>query len=702
MGDREGSIYGLNLATGASVPGWDNGTGSGVGSGQGCNSPTGGTPATGSIGVEVPGSPPIDSTASVGPTGNLYFGAGNAAAPIDGGYYSYGPNASPLWNQVVTNPSSDTVPNGGVQASLSIGDGGSLVEAGSLGQETYALNSANGAPTPAWPQFSADSVFSTAAVGDLYGTGSDDFVSGGASSQGFAYGKHYDNGGHVRIYSDTGGLICSANTTEEVDSSPAIGPILPGGQYGIATGTGSFFGGSDEDTVKVFDTECNQVWSDKLDGTTGGSPALADVTGNGQLAVVEGTVTSGTTGSVYALNATTGAVIWQANVPGAVFGSVTTANMGTGYQDVIVPTDLGLFILDGQSGQEVAHVDDGSTNTQNPNLSGKTFGFQNAALVTGDQLGAIGITVAGYFGIGGGDVQGIVQHFEVSGSNGALAGESGAWPQFHHDSELSGFVGGGASLGLCERPAASQHGYLTVASDGGIFAFGQDFCGSTGSMALNKPVVGMAAVPGQGGYWLVASDGGIFAYGDAGFYGSTGSLHLNAPVVGMAPTPDGKGYWLVASDGGIFSYGDAGFYGSAAAVPDQDIVAMAATPDGLGYWEVSTTGHVFTFGDAQFAGDTEGIHLNAPIVGMTPDPVTGGYWLVGADGGVFSFDAPFYGSTGGLVLNQPVVAMQSTLDGGGYWFVAADGGIFSYGDAPFRGSMGGQHLNRPMVGMDGF
>ena len=33
------------------------------------------------------------------------------------------------------------------------------------------------------------------------------------------------------------------------------------------------------------------------------------------------------------------------------------------------------------------------------------------------------------------------------------------------------------------------------------------------------------------GYWLVASDGGIFSYGDTGFYGSAGSLTLNAPVV---------------------------------------------------------------------------------------------------------------------------------------------------------------------------
>jgi len=79
---------------------------------------------------------------------------------------------------------------------------------------------------------------------------------------------------------------------------------------------------------------------------------------------------------------------------------------------------------------------------------------------------------------------------------------------------------------------------------------------------LNRPVVGMAATPDGKGYWLVASDGGIFAFGDAAFYGSTGSLTLNRPVVGMAATPDGKGYWLVASDGGIFAFGDATFSGS--------------------------------------------------------------------------------------------------------------------------------------------
>ena len=106
-------------------------------------------------------------------------------------------------------------------------------------------------------------------------------------------------------------------------------------------------------------------------------------------------------------------------------------------------------------------------------------------------------------------------------------------------------------------------GYWLVASDGGIFAFGDaQFYGSMGGTHLNQPVVGMAATPDGKGYWLVAADGGIFSFGDAGFFGSTGSIQLNKPVVGMTSTPDGNGYWFVASDGGIFAYGDAGFFGS--------------------------------------------------------------------------------------------------------------------------------------------
>ncbi len=45
----------------------------------------------------------------------------------------------------------------------------------------------------------------------------------------------------------------------------------------------------------------------------------------------------------------------------------------------------------------------------------------------------------------------------------------------------------------------------------------------------NAPVVGMAATPDGGGYWLVASDGGVFSFGDAAFHGSTGALRWPSP-----------------------------------------------------------------------------------------------------------------------------------------------------------------------------
>ena len=105
-----------------------------------------------------------------------------------------------------------------------------------------------------------------------------------------------------------------------------------------------------------------------------------------------------------------------------------------------------------------------------------------------------------------------------------------------------------------------------------------------GAMRSTRPIVGMAATPSGRGYWLVASDGGIFSFGDAHFYGSTGAIRLNRPIVGMAATPTGRGYWMVASDGGMFSFGDAHFYGSAAAAArGTTVVGMATTLSGHGY-----------------------------------------------------------------------------------------------------------------------
>jgi subtilisin family serine protease len=244
-------------------------------------------------------------------------------------------------------------------------------------------------------------------------------------------------------------------------------------------------------------------------------------------------------------------------------------------------------------------------------------------------------------------------------------------------------------------------GYWMVASDGGIFAFGDaGFFGSTGGLKLNSPIVAMARTVTGRGYWLVAADGGIFTFGDAPYLGSAGGTRLDAPIIGMAPTGTGQGYWLVASNGHVYNYGDAPLLSSLERTRlNSPIVAMASDRTGLGYWLVASDGGIFAYGDAPFFGSTGSIKLNKPIVGFTPTPTGEGYWLLATDGGIFAYgDAGFLGSTGDIVLNKPIVAMAPTCFGTGYWLFASDGGIFAFGNAPFLGSTGDIPLNKPVVG----
>jgi hypothetical protein len=139
----------------------------------------------------------------------------------------------------------------------------------------------------------------------------------------------------------------------------------------------------------------------------------------------------------------------------------------------------------------------------------------------------------------------------------------------------------------------------------------------------------------------------------------------------------------------------AGLTSVAAGVPSAPSASALSTS---GYWLVGTDGGIFSFGKSAFLGSTGSIKLNQPIVGMASTPDGRGYWMVASDGGIFAFgNAGFYGSMGGKPLNQPIIGMASTRTGKGYWLVASDGGIFSFGDAGFFGSTGSIKLNKPIV-----
>jgi N-acetyl-anhydromuramyl-L-alanine amidase AmpD len=121
--------------------------------------------------------------------------------------------------------------------------------------------------------------------------------------------------------------------------------------------------------------------------------------------------------------------------------------------------------------------------------------------------------------------------------------------------------------------------------------------------------------------------------------------------------------------------------------PVVDILAHQNWGGGYGYVELGADGGVFSY-DAPNFGSLGNVALAQPIVAGAVTPSGNGYWMAAADGGVFAFgDAGFYGGMAGKALNQPVVAIKPTGTGRGYWLVAGDGGLFNFGDAPFRGTV---------------
>ena len=259
-----------------------------------------------------------------------------------------------------------------------------------------------------------------------------------------------------------------------------------------------------------------------------------------------------------------------------------------------------------------------------------------------------------------------------------------------------------------------SHGYWLVGSDGGIFSFGSAlFHGSTGSLALQRPVVGIVPAKNYDGYWLDASDGGVFSF-DTDFYGSIPGLglnpagsglphSLNAPVVGMVPSSDDGGYFMVASDGGVFAFGDTRFSGSCPGIGGCSGAAVAVMPDssGNGYWVVTSTGNVYAFGDAPYLGAPG----HGTVTSAVATPSGNGYWVLLGDGEIFGYgDAPYLGapSPANFIATDPATAIFPSSDGAGYWVSSALGAVFNFGSAPDDGGMAGTPLNGSIVAATGY
>ncbi len=219
-------------------------------------------------------------------------------------------------------------------------------------------------------------------------------------------------------------------------------------------------------------------------------------------------------------------------------------------------------------------------------------------------------------------------------------------------------------------PTANKAGYWLVASDGGVFAFGN--AGYYGSIpgtglspagsglphSLNAPIVGMVPSSDGGGYFMVASDGGVFAFGDARFEGSCpGMGGCSGAAVAVVPDASGNGYWLITQTGNVYAFGDAPFYGSPGN-QGSPVTSAVRTADGRGYWVLLANGNVYAYGDAVARGGPVGsVGASNPASAIFADADGGGYWVASAQGAVFSYgNAPNDGSMAGTHLNGSIIA----------------------------------------------
>jgi hypothetical protein len=161
-----------------------------------------------------------------------------------------------------------------------------------------------------------------------------------------------------------------------------------------------------------------------------------------------------------------------------------------------------------------------------------------------------------------------------------------------------------------------------------------------------------------------------------------------------------SGYRVTDGTGTTLAFGSKHVATSFLTQSNSEVVGIASTPSGRGYWLAGADGGVFAYGDAHYFGSMARGRIGAPVVGIAATPSGRGYWLAGADGGVFAFgDARYFGSMVHHRIAAPLMGIAATPSGQGYWLVGADGGVFGFGDARYFGSMVHHRLRTLVVGI---
>ena len=485
VGSRgNGCVYAVHLSNGTTTPGWPKCTDAGIDSAPAVYPTAGGLDdvyvTTGDTSGEQP------------PVYNENCGT-NLPACI-GSVYAFGPSGNQIWARDLPDEFGADGPHPPIFASPTIGDPGSgrpELVVGGISQSLYALNLSNGANEPGWPQQTADTTFASAAIANIDGA---QHIVAASDSTGGAGAFNNWNGGSVRSMNANGGTNWTAASNEVVTSSPVVGNLNGSGPV-VVYGHGRYWNGSDADGLTVDNAVTGGLeWERHLGGYTRATPALADLLGNKQLDVIEPTWTAlgKTTGGTLSAFSPGGNRLWgpvSFKMNTTITGGVATADLGGGYQDVIVATGLGWYVIDGRTGGVYPA---NGLNVTWPGQKAANLSMSNSPLVVPDPShDGVDVVVAGtYYGVGGDNTQGFIAVYHVTGGPNSTG--EGSWPQFHHDPQLTGSTIAPAvpDNNACHPnvPPCTIEGYTLGATDGGVFVFGDSkYHGSMGNRRLNRP-----------------------------------------------------------------------------------------------------------------------------------------------------------------------------------------------------------------------
>jgi hypothetical protein len=169
------------------------------------------------------------------------------------------------------------------------------------------------------------------------------------------------------------------------------------------------------------------------------------------------------------------------------------------------------------------------------------------------------------------------------------------------------------------EPLPDGTGGWTLWADGRIDAWGRaPEHDDTEHVTLRAPVVDLVAAADGRGYLVLAADGGVFAYGTA-FPGSAVD-QLGPDEHAVAIDLAGTGVWVLSDRGRVVALGGAPVLGDVAGVGRcswPDAVDLAAMPTGDGYWILTVDGQVWAFGTAPWYGDLEA-WSGLPVAGIRP------------------------------------------------------------------------------------